>query len=315
MSQHSVSLNASRILNTTGVPPKQLWNGTYLASCVQNNDPLGEGRIKMYIPQVIGTAVSNWARPLGYTPPDIPVPGEMLHAFFAGGDVNHPVWVKISFASEFAAIQTQISSIGPGSWQSVTPSGGWSNSAGFIPMQARIITPGVAQVVGNIQGGSVADNTKIGTLPSGYYLPGQSQVIPAQAYTGASGTELAGVNGSTDTGHLNNGTISGVTDTEGLPNGGINGTSASASGSGSHTHGPGSYSVSNGQHFHYGSSGGGTLAVTDGSHQHTLNSVTVSIPLNYNSPLIKIDGSGNMTLLNFATGGATKITFNATVVV
>lgn len=117
----AVSLNASRILETVGTPPKQTWDGIYAASCVQNNDPLNEGRITMYVPQVLGMAVSNWATPLGFGNVVIPSPGQMVHAYFLGGDVNHPVYACINLStvnndittvqSSITTVQGQISSV------------------------------------------------------------------------------------------------------------------------------------------------------------------------------------------------------------
>ena len=64
---------------------------------------------------------------------------------------------------------SQVSSLAPGSWEDITLSGGWANTAGYIPAQARILQAGMSQIVGHIQGGTVSDGTVIGTLTSGYY--------------------------------------------------------------------------------------------------------------------------------------------------
>src|SRR6185437_6225603 len=283
-SSSSVSLNASRILGTVGTQPKQQWHGIYLASCVQNNDPLGEGRIKMFVPQVLGDAVSNWARPLGYKPSDIPPVGTMVHAYFAGGDVNHPIWVRTDFTSDFNAIQNQINNIGPGAWQSLSLQAGWSNSGGMIPAQVRVVSTGVAQIVGHIQGGTPTDNTLIATLPTGTFSSSGSQVVPVTITAGNNNNIYTGlsVGIETDVSGLADGTVNGNSGTDGLPNGGINGTSASASGSGSHSHGAGSYSVINGQHFH----DSGSFAVANGTHQHGTSNIEVETLVNQNNPVL-----------------------------
>lgn len=315
-SSSSVSLNASRILGTVGTQPKQQWHGIYIASCVQNNDPLGLGRIKMFIPQVLGNAVSNWARPLGYHPTDIPVPGTMVHAYFAGGDVNQPIWVRIDLTTELNNMQNQINGIGPKSWQSLTLQNGWSNIGGYIPAQVRVITPGVIQIVGHIQSGNPSNNTLIATLPAGYFSSSGAQAFSANVIGGA-GSDLAigSLSGNTDTGHLNDGTISGHTDTEGLPNGTISNTSGQvnggSAGSSNHTHGPGSYSVTNGQHSHFGNTNGGTLAVTDGSHSHGTSTIQTGTTINRNSPVMTVASNGQMTIANLSPN-TTQLSFSAT---
>lgn len=39
--------------------------GIYEGLCIDNNDPESSGRIRMQVPQVTGTAVTEWARPVG----------------------------------------------------------------------------------------------------------------------------------------------------------------------------------------------------------------------------------------------------------
>lgn len=92
----AVALTSSRVLDTVGVAPKKVWEGIYMASVVNNADPLGEGRVTLYVPQVLGTAVSNWARPLGYGYVEIPPVNAMVHVQFAGGDINQPVYIYVN---------------------------------------------------------------------------------------------------------------------------------------------------------------------------------------------------------------------------
>jgi hypothetical protein len=289
-SNHAVTLNASRVLNTVGVAPKQMFHGVYLASVVSNNDPLGEGRITMYVPQVLGTAVSNWARPLGYTATDIPAVSSMVHAYFAGGDVNHPIYVKISYATEFANIQTQISNIQPGAWSSLTVQTNWFNIGGYVPAQVRMVLPGVAQITGVLQytGGVLFGGNTVAILPAGFVYSTATQVIPCSV-TNVSATDTL------------TGPVSGDTDTNGLSDPSIGGDSgivvAGNAGSNTHEHFPGTYVVNSGQHF------------------HTNLSVSQAAAISYDNftPYLAIDTAGNMTVWN-ASENTTAIAFNSVLV-
>jgi len=74
-----------------GEGPVTVYTGTYPATVVNNNDPLGVGRLQLNIPMVLANAVSTWAVPVGtyYTIPDI---GTALPAVFLGGDPTQPAW-------------------------------------------------------------------------------------------------------------------------------------------------------------------------------------------------------------------------------
>jgi hypothetical protein len=206
---------------------------------------------------------------------------------------------------------SQVSALTPGSWELLTLSGGWSNVAGYIPAQVRIFQAGQAQIVGHIQGGTTTDGTVIGALTAGYYNPTHAHSFTANVLAGASAVATAGTLASgmsaaaTDNAGLPDGTINGTSQTDGLPDGTINGTSASASGSGSHSHGAGSYAVTNGVHSH----GPGSFAVTNGVHDHTLGTVTASTPVSYNSAMLTLDTSGNLTLHN-CPAAATQLSFS-----
>lgn len=85
-------INPSRTMDTTGIPSKKMYHGIYTASVVNNNDPKGENRVTMLVPQILGTAVSNWAVPLGFFISSPPPPGTLVHGMFLGGDLNYPVY-------------------------------------------------------------------------------------------------------------------------------------------------------------------------------------------------------------------------------
>jgi hypothetical protein len=86
------ALNPSRVLSTAGTEPKVMHHGVYIGSVVNANDPQNRSRVKLYIPQVLGNAVSNWAVPLGFGVSSVPVPGAIVHAMFTGGDINYPIY-------------------------------------------------------------------------------------------------------------------------------------------------------------------------------------------------------------------------------
>lgn len=306
-SSSSVSINASRILPTAGTQPKAQWHGVYIASCAQNNDPLGEGRIKMHVPQVLGNAVSNWARPLGYKPSVVPAVGQMVHAYFAGGDVNHPIWVRTDFTSEFNNIQNQINNLGPGAWSPLQLVNAWSNSSGYQPAQARIVFPGVVQITGTVQGGLAGDTAEIAQVPPGYYNTSSSLVMPVTVMAGASADTGSGsLSGSTDSSGLTDGTINGLSGQDGLTDGTINGTSGTGPNTNNHTHGPGSFSVTNGQHKH----DSGSFAVANGNHTHSLFSASVTTSANNNTPMLVLNTSGNLQMYNVSVN-ATQLSFSA----
>lgn len=67
------------------------WHGVYSGVVVNNNDPLGVGRLQLNVPQVLGNSVSAWAVPNGsyYT---IPANGTTVSVVFLGGDPSQPAW-------------------------------------------------------------------------------------------------------------------------------------------------------------------------------------------------------------------------------
>lgn len=301
-----------RILGTVGVDPKHMFHGVYMASVVNVNDPLSQGRVTLKIPQVLGTATSNWADPLGFKPSTVPAPGTIVHAYFTGGDINFPIYVTISLDSieqQITSLQNQINSIGPGNWVNIDLLNGWSNVAGFLPAQVRVLTPGAVQLAGTIQGGAAFPGFPVALISGGFFNTTSSQSVPFQVLAGAA-SDPAVISGSTDTSGLNNGTVNGLSGVEGLNDGTINGNSASASGAGAHIHGAGGYAVTNGTHNH----DSGSFAVADGNHSHTLSPLNVGAFVDNNSPVMTLGTDGFLTLVNISPN-ATQISFNTTLVV
>lgn len=83
--------NGAQYLPGGGTPKVPLWTGMYAASVAQNNDPQGESRLRLQIPQVLGTAISGWALPM--VPfQGVPAIGAQVSAMFIGGDPTRPAW-------------------------------------------------------------------------------------------------------------------------------------------------------------------------------------------------------------------------------
>lgn len=203
---------------------------------------------------------------------------------------------------------SSVSALTPGSWEPLTLAAGWSNVAGFIPAQVRIVQAGQAQVIGHIENGSTADSTVIATLDAGFFNPDHAHSFTANVLAGAAAVSVAGtVSGDSDTAGLADGTINGTSDQHGLADGTTSGTSGSASGPGSHSHGAGSYAVTSGQHDHTG----GSFAVADGTHQHGSSSLAPATPVNYNTVTLTLNTSGQLVLTN-CSSSATQLSFSET---
>ena len=95
------------------------------------------------------------------------------------------------------------------------------------------------------------------------------------------------------------GTISGDTDSNGLTDGTTGGQSgivvAGNAGNNAHEHFPGTYDVNNAQHVHTNLSG---------------NQIPAT-PVNYNTVVLSLDTSGNLTISN-CSSSATQISFSET---
>ena len=75
---------------TAGVPDDVQWNGVYSATIAVTQDPLNQGRVRLFIPQVLGTAQSNWASAM--QPGITPAAGTQVLAIFLGGNINLPYY-------------------------------------------------------------------------------------------------------------------------------------------------------------------------------------------------------------------------------
>lgn len=67
--------------------------GVYGAAIHNNQDPEGQWRCQLKIPQLLGTATSNWAERVMLDTTTLPVVGTYCLAMFIGGDINRPLYM------------------------------------------------------------------------------------------------------------------------------------------------------------------------------------------------------------------------------
>lgn len=96
-------LNPTPSVGAAGTQTKRMWNGIYTASVVSTQDPLKKSRVTLLVPQVLGTAVSDWAIPIGYEPV-IPAVNQIVWAMFLGGDINQPLYLYASTINTTTAV-------------------------------------------------------------------------------------------------------------------------------------------------------------------------------------------------------------------
>lgn len=85
------SFISGRTTGAAGTESKKMFFGIYLASVISTQDPERLGRVTLSVPQVLGSATSNWADMVN-DGNDIPGIGAIIYAMFVGGDVNKPVY-------------------------------------------------------------------------------------------------------------------------------------------------------------------------------------------------------------------------------
>lgn len=79
----------------------QEFPGLYRGTVYSNKDPLGKGRLRLKVPQILANEVTAWAWPLDTPGINTPAPevGQGVWVMFEGGDTTFPIWVG-SFGKE-----------------------------------------------------------------------------------------------------------------------------------------------------------------------------------------------------------------------
>jgi Type VI secretion system/phage-baseplate injector OB domain len=66
--------------------------GVYIGYVAVNADPLGKGRVKLRVPQILGSSATSWSAPMIPSTP-VPAIGTTVSVMFYGGDPTMPTWI------------------------------------------------------------------------------------------------------------------------------------------------------------------------------------------------------------------------------
>lgn len=156
------------------------WSGTYSAVVVDTNDPQGAGRVRLYVPQVHGDAVTGWAVPVSQ---GFVLPGDQVVVTYSGADQNYPVFwpskaLVTSVNGQFGgAVVLGPADIGsppaPGPWSTPGYATNWAggDSAGaFGALQYRLDGLGRVELVGTVRM-TLAAGIAAGTISFSTALP------------------------------------------------------------------------------------------------------------------------------------------------
>lgn len=71
-----------------------LYFGIYRGVVKNNRDPKNQRRLKVSVPQIIGTEITDWIDPIepSNITLDVPVVGQGVWIKFIGGNLGYPVW-------------------------------------------------------------------------------------------------------------------------------------------------------------------------------------------------------------------------------
>lgn len=84
--------NGTQYLPGGGAGKVPQFFGVYIGYVSINIDPLGQGRCRLRVPQVLGTSASGFAAPLIAGTP-VPAIGAAVSVMFLGGDPTQPTWI------------------------------------------------------------------------------------------------------------------------------------------------------------------------------------------------------------------------------
>jgi Pectate lyase superfamily protein len=166
-------VSSGRILRTVGTEVSPKLPGIYVAKVKTSRDPLGQNRIQMLIPQVLGTATSNWAFPVGFpSSSNVPAVGSVVYATFLGGDRNHPVYFAQSWTIPSDTFTDVLDWINAVTKFGADPTG---NTDSTLAIQNAL---------------DAADPGQVVYLPVGTYTVSSNLIIPP--YTGLYGSPATG---------------------------------------------------------------------------------------------------------------------------
>ncbi|MGW3272792.1 phage baseplate assembly protein V [Streptomyces kronopolitis] len=146
--------------------------GTYSGIVVSAQDPQNRGRVRLRIPQILGTAVSGWAEPASS---GTALPGDQVYVVFDGGDRSAPVyWPRLRSAV-------------PGTWTPLSLDPGWVASSVGDPV-VRATADGMIELAGSVETStSIALGTTVrfAALPTGMVPLHRVRQIAATIYHSA----------------------------------------------------------------------------------------------------------------------------------
>lgn len=168
----------TKVAQEVGANPAPQWLGIYLARVSRTRAQ--DNYVQLQVPQVLGSAVTNWAAPLGVWTGISPVPGTAVLAAFVGGDINTPVWSPMTTGTPTSAptgggtIDTTAADIQPLGTQAAGSKGLAADSEHVHPMprldQVSLPAADVAmnghKLTGLANGVSATDAATVGQLPA-----------------------------------------------------------------------------------------------------------------------------------------------------
>jgi hypothetical protein len=155
------------------------FSGTYSAVVVDANDPTGAGRVRLYVPQVHGEAVTGWAAPVV---PGLPQAGDQVEMTYAGSDQNYPVyWPSRPLVSSVNGIQGDVqitapivgATPAPGPWSTPGYATNWAGGdvgGTFAPLQYRLDGTGSVEIACTMRL-TLSSGAAAGTYPITTALP------------------------------------------------------------------------------------------------------------------------------------------------
>ena len=140
--------------------------GAYPAQVYSITDPLNQGRIQMYIPQIFGNhPVQIWAPPL-YRDGGSPNVGDLVWCVFQGGDSSYPTYIPPAIPNPVTAPQTASGLVLQSGSSVVTAVSGGATITFPTPFNSIplvVVCPG--DTAGSVTGAVISDSSR---SPTGF---------------------------------------------------------------------------------------------------------------------------------------------------